>query len=95
MPIWHMDQLKTPLGTIDIGLIRDKDNELAPRIVPCQELPLHCDNQADTATQARTATHAASSDTTLVESILGSSTAPISSRSSPFPALVPLARVQK
>ena len=38
---------------------------------------------------------AASTDTTLVESIPGSSTAPSSSRSAPFPALVPLARVQK
>ena len=34
-------------------------------------------------------------ETTLVESILGSSTAPSSSRSAPFPALVLLARVQK
>ena len=34
-------------------------------------------------------------DTTPVESILGSSTAPSSSHSAPFPALVPLARVQK
>ena len=34
-------------------------------------------------------------DTTPVESIPGSSTAPSSSRSAPFPALVPLARVQK
>ena len=34
MPIWHVDQLKTPLGTIDIGLIRDEANELAPRRGP-------------------------------------------------------------
>ena len=33
--------------------------------------------------------------TTLVESIPGSSTAPSSSRTSPLPVLVPLARVQK
>ena len=38
---------------------------------------------------------AASTDTTLVESIPGSSTPPSSSRSAPLPALVPLARVQK
>ena len=23
MPIWHVDQLKTPQGTVDVGLIRD------------------------------------------------------------------------
>ena len=34
VPIWHVDQLKTPLGTVDIGLIRDKVNELDPRRGP-------------------------------------------------------------
>ena len=28
VPIWHIDQLKTPQGTIDVGLIRDEANEL-------------------------------------------------------------------
>ena len=50
---------------------------------------------ADTVAQAHTATHAASTDTTPVECILGSSTAPSSSRTAPLPTLVPLARVQK
>ena len=27
VPIWRVDQLKTPLGTVDIGLIRDEANE--------------------------------------------------------------------
>ena len=31
VPILHVDQLKTPLGTVDIGLIRDEANDLAPR----------------------------------------------------------------
>ena len=31
VPIWHIDQLRTPPGTVDIGLIRDEANELAPR----------------------------------------------------------------
>ena len=31
VPIWHVDQLKTPLVTFDIGLISNKANELAPR----------------------------------------------------------------
>ena len=31
VPIWHIDQLKTPQGTVDVGLIRDEANEFAPR----------------------------------------------------------------
>ena len=69
VPIWHVDQIKTPLGTVDIGIIRDEANELAPRERPRQELPLLCDNLADTVAQARTATQAACTDTTPVESI--------------------------
>ena len=95
MPIWHVDHLKTPLGIVDIGLIRDEANELAPRRGPHPELPPLGDNLADMVAQARTATQTASTDTTPVESILGSSTAPSSSRSAPFSALVPLARVLK
>ena len=34
LTIWHIDQLETPLGSVDIGLIRDKANELAPRRGP-------------------------------------------------------------
>ncbi|TMW99023.1 hypothetical protein EJD97_003176, partial [Solanum chilense] len=94
-PIWHIDQLKTPLGTVDIVLIRDKANELAPCRRPCQELPPLCDNMANTVAHALTAMQVASSDTTPGESIPGSSTAPISSCSAPFPALVPLASVKK
>ena len=97
MPIWHVDQLKTPLGTVGIGLIRDEANELVPRRGPRPKLPPLGDNLADTVAHACMATQAASetTDTTPVESIPGSSTAPSSSRSAPFPALVPLARVQK
>ena len=97
VPIWNIYQLKTSLGTVDIGLIKDEANELAPQRGPCPYLPLLGDNMADTVAQACTATRAASETnyTTPVESILGSSTSPSSSRSSPFPALVPLARVQK
>ena len=93
VPIWHVDQLKTPLGTVDIGLIKDEANELAPRRGHHPELPPLGDNLADTVAHARTATQEASTDTTLVESIPGSSTARSSSPSAPFPALVPLARV--
>ena len=62
---------------------------------PHIELPPLGDNLADTVEQACTATHAASTDTTPVESISGSITTPSSSLSTPLPALVPLARVQK
>ncbi|TMX01568.1 hypothetical protein EJD97_024277 [Solanum chilense] len=95
MPIWHIDQLKSPPGTVDIGLIKDEANELAPHRGPRPELPPLGDNLVDTVAHARTATQAASTDTTPVECISGSSTAPSSSFSAPFPALVPLARVQK
>ena len=56
VPIWHVDQLKTPLGTVDIDLIRDEANELAPRRGPHPELPPLGENQADTIVHARTAT---------------------------------------
>ena len=77
VPIWHVDQLKTPQGTVDVGLIRDEANELAPRRGPRPELAPLADDLSDTA---------ASTDTTPVESIPGSSTAPSSSRTVPLPA---------
>ena len=30
VPIWHIDQLKNPQGTVAVSLIRDEANELAP-----------------------------------------------------------------
>ena len=69
VPIWHVDHLKIPLGTVDISLIRDEANEFAPRRGPHLELPPLGDNLADTVAQARTATQAACTDTTPVESI--------------------------
>ena len=93
VPIWNVDQLKTPEGTVDVGLIRDEANELAPRRGPRPELPPLADDLADSVAQA--ATHAASTDTSPVESIPGCSTAPSSSRTAPLPAVAPLARVQK
>ena len=93
VPIWHVDQLKTPLGTVDIGLIRDEANEFAPHRGTRLELPPLGDNLANTVAQARTAMQAACTDTTPIEFISGSNTALSSSRSAPFPALVLLARV--
>ena len=71
MPIWHVDQLKTPHGTVDVSLIRDEANELALRRGPLQELPPLADDLADTVAQARTSTQAAFTDSTPVESISG------------------------
>ena len=48
VPIWHVDQLKTPQGNIDVGLIRDEANELAPRRGPRPELPPLADNLSNT-----------------------------------------------
>ena len=93
VPIWHVDHLKTPQGTVDVGHIRDEANELAPCRGPHPELPPLADDLADKVAQARTATQAFT-DTTPVESILGSRTAPSSSHTAPLPTLVPLARVQ-
>ena len=97
MPIWHIYQIKTPSTTIYIGLIRDEANELAARRGPLSEVPLIGENLADTTEQAQAVTQATSetTDTTLVESILGGITALRSSRSSPSATMVPLPRVKK
>ncbi|TMW83434.1 hypothetical protein EJD97_001684 [Solanum chilense] len=94
VPIWNVAQLKTLQGTVDVDLIRDEDNELAPRRGPLPELPPLADDRANTVAQARTATQA-STDTTPIESIPDSSTAPSFSRTAPLHSVVPLARVQK
>ena len=66
MPIWHIDQLKTPLGTVDIGLIRDEANELAPRRGPRPKVLLLGENLRATLAHAKKATQAtlAPTDTT-------------------------------
>ena len=69
VPIWHVYHLKTPLGNVDIGLIRDEADELGPHRGPRPELPPLSDNLADTVTQDRTATQETSTDTTPIESI--------------------------
>ena len=48
VPIWPVDKLKTPLGTVNIGLIRDETNELASHRGPRPEFPPPGDNRADT-----------------------------------------------
>ena len=79
VPVWHVYQLKTPLGIVDVRLIRDEANELAPRRGPRPELSPLANDLDDTVAQAHTAMQEASTVTTPVESIPGSSTAPSSS----------------
>ena len=62
---------------------------------PVQSCPYLRHDLADKVAQDRTAMQAASTNTTRVESIPGSSTAPSSSCTDPLPALVSLARVKK
>ena len=47
VPNWHIDQIKTPLGTVDIDLIRDEANELDPHRGPRPEVPPLGENLAD------------------------------------------------
>ena len=54
VPLWHVDHLKTPMGTVDIGHIKDEAKELAPRRGPRPDLPPIVDNLADTVAQDRT-----------------------------------------
>ena len=76
VPILHIDQLKTFLGIVDIGLIRDEANVLYPRRGPRLECPPLGENLADMVVHACTAVHDSSetTNTTPVESIPGSST---------------------
>ena len=97
VPIWHINQLNTPQGNVDIVLIRDEAKQLAPYRGPRPELPSLREILADTVAHALTTTQVAfeTTDTTSVESIPGSSIAPSCSCSAPCLALVPCARVQK
>jgi len=53
VPIWHCDRLIHPIGTLDIGLIRDEANVAAPRREPQVEVPLLGADLADTVGQAQ------------------------------------------
>ena len=93
VPIWHIEQLKTPQVIVYIRLIRDESNKLSPCRGPHPKVPSLGENLDDTISHSRTAMRSTfkTTNTTSVESILGSSTAPRSSRSAHSPALVPLA----
>ena len=95
--VWHIHQIKTPPRTVEIGLIWDEANELAPHRGPHTNVPSLGENLVDTIEKAQAATQTTSepTDTTLVKSFPGGSTAPRSSRSTPSATLVPLARSRK
>ena len=97
VPIWYIDVLQTRTGKVDFGLIKDEANEAAQNRGPRVEVHLLGENLADTAEQAQGADRAASepTDTTPVEFSPGTRRALSSSRSTPSPALVSIARVQK
>ena len=65
VPIWYVDQIQTPLSTVDIGLIMDEANAFAPRRGTHQEMPPHGENLNDTITHARMATQTAPKPLTL------------------------------
>ena len=52
VPIWHIDQLRTPLCTVDISPIKDEANELAPGRGPHPEVPPLGENLADSVAHA-------------------------------------------
>ena len=98
VPLWHCDVLLTPIGIVDIGLIKDETNVAAPRRGPRVDLQPLSENLADTVEQAQGADPATlePTDTTLAESAPSTSRAPSYFRSTPPSAtLVPIARVQK
>ena len=52
LPVWHIDVIKTLPDTLDISLIRDEANELAPNIGPYIEVQQLGENQAAMVDQA-------------------------------------------
>ena len=56
--ISHIDRINTPSGTVDIGLIRDEANELAPCRGLRPEVPPLGENLEDTIEQAQVVTQA-------------------------------------
>ena len=93
----YIDELNASPGTVDIGLIRDEANELAPHRGPHQEVQPLGENLAAMVEQGQASNSASSEtrDTTPVESIPGGSTASSSFLLTYFATLVLFARVQK
>ena len=51
--VWHIDLLKTPPGTVDIGLICDEGNDLVPNRGPGPEVQPLGENLAATVEQSQ------------------------------------------
>ena len=60
VPIWHRDVLRTPIGTVDIGLIRDETIEAAPRRGLRVDVQPLSENLANTVGKAQGANHSTS-----------------------------------
>lgn len=96
VPIWHIDVLRTPTVTVDIGLINNEANEEAPKRGTRVEVQTLGEKLTITIEQGQRADHDFydPTDTTQVESTLGTSGAPSSSQYTSSAALVPISRVQ-
>ena len=53
VPVWHIDMLKTPIGIVDISLIRDDANEIDPNRGPRAEVQQLGERLATTVEQAQ------------------------------------------
>lgn len=98
MTIWHCDTLDHLVGTLDMGLIKDEANVVAPCRCRRIEVPPLSENSADTVELAQGADQIAleSADPTPASSSHATNRAPNSLRSMPSSgALVPLAQIQK
>ena len=71
--MWHIDVLKSPTGIVDIGLIWDEANKLAPNRGPRAEVQPLGESLAATVEQAQGVDQGTSEPTSTipVESILG------------------------
>lgn len=94
--ICYYDTLRSPMGTVDIGITKDEANIETPQRGSRIEMPPLSENLADTVELAQGAYPATSAlaDTTLADSTHFASRASCFSRSTPhLAALVPLAQV--
>ena len=95
--MWNINVLKTLYVILDIDLIQDEANEFSPHRWPHSEVQPLRENLVAKVKQAQAANPPTSkpTDTNMVETIPGCSSAPISSRSTPSTTLVTMAKVQK
>uniref|UniRef100_M1DTP8 Integrase core domain containing protein n=1 Tax=Solanum tuberosum TaxID=4113 RepID=M1DTP8_SOLTU len=98
VPIWHCDRLIHPMGTLDVGLIRDEANMAAPRRGPQIDVPLGSDLvDVVELMQGDEPAPPAHTDNAPASFSQAASQAPSSSRATPpsVDNVIPLVRVQK